>query len=397
MNIKIPEYKSNSTLSLMSSIRKYLDKESGSLFYQDLKCLPTSDLDDYNSIVMIIVDGLGYEILQKLSNQSDFIYKSCLSIIDTVLPTTTIAAVTSFSTGLSPREHGVLGWNMKLRVKNEDITAQLLPFLNKDTGSFLSKDDIDLKQYLPERKRTNNCNNTYTILPEGISSNPFFQELIGFEGRSEQVRFYRHPLQCLSSIAEMVKARKHPKQFIYSYLPHLDHFSHLYGTESHYVQEFYRVFKKALDKLLKRLKGSNSLVIITADHGLVDSQKSDCLFLDDFNELKQNLDFSICGEPRLSYFYVKEDCKQDFIQKFRPQLAPYGDLYSSNELMNAGFWGPTLLTAHREAAARVGDFCLVMKGNYLFKESREKPNCNFIGNHGSNSDTELKVPLIVFK
>lgn len=396
MNIYLPDYKENSILSLMQNISDFIDCRVENSAYQKIPELENINLKKYHNIIMIIIDGLGYNILRKLSNESDILYENCLKVIDSVLPSTTISAVTSFSTGISPAEHGALGWNMKIKGKDKELVAQLLSYREKGSGKLLFDYELDLRKLLNLPKNLVSCSSTYKILPEDIRFSPYFNELLDLEQNNKTIRLYRHPVQCLNYITQIIDQKKKNKQFIYSYFPHLDKFAHIYGCESGFVKEFYKVFMKALSSFLKRIDRKNNLVLITADHGLLDSSAKECVRINDFTGLKEALDFPVCGESRFSYFYVKSKYKSTFLADFKAKLSPYGYLLSTEEMIDLGVFGPKEINNNKFLRTRIGDFGYLMKENFLFKDENSTKGNNYIGNHGSNSIDELKIPIIVF-
>ena len=60
-------------------------------------------------LVFVIIDGLGMNILRNLDS-NNFLNTNLKSELLTVFPSSTPVALTSFSTGLWPSEHGITNW-----------------------------------------------------------------------------------------------------------------------------------------------------------------------------------------------------------------------------------------------------------------------------------------------
>jgi len=88
--MKKPEYQSNSIVNLMSSILNAFNCENN---YAPLSGFDI-DLNKYQHIVCMVVDGLGYNFLKKHNNS--FLYQHLKQRITSVFPTTTASAVTAF-------------------------------------------------------------------------------------------------------------------------------------------------------------------------------------------------------------------------------------------------------------------------------------------------------------
>ncbi|MFN3691811.1 MAG: alkaline phosphatase family protein, partial [Fervidobacterium sp.] len=67
---------------------------------------------DTKKIIIFIIDGMGYKKFLSLNSKLGF--ENVLKV-SSVFPTTTVAAVTSWFTARTPREHGLLGYILYLR------------------------------------------------------------------------------------------------------------------------------------------------------------------------------------------------------------------------------------------------------------------------------------------
>src|SRR4030042_3491423 len=104
MNLSPPDYTKDNIVNLASSVLKTFDFESP---YPALNEL--SDLSNYTNVILLLIDGLGYEFLMKYGQDS--LLKSHLKKkLTTVFPSTTASAVTTLETGVAPQQHGITGW-----------------------------------------------------------------------------------------------------------------------------------------------------------------------------------------------------------------------------------------------------------------------------------------------
>lgn len=94
--------------NLACSIEKYFDIPSKhkTLLYID-KLLITKKPEN---VILLVVDGLGSKIIDKILNKNDFLIKNRKKEIFSVFPPTTAACLSSIKIGLNPSEHGWLGW-----------------------------------------------------------------------------------------------------------------------------------------------------------------------------------------------------------------------------------------------------------------------------------------------
>ena len=129
----LPNYKDGSIVNLMSSIELAL---GGKPKYKPLKILPPSELSRSKNIVLLVIDGLGYEYLIKQKKDTVF-NKYKINKITSVFPATTVAAITTFFTGDAPQQHAMTGWFMYL--KEIGAISEILSFSHKDSHASLKK------------------------------------------------------------------------------------------------------------------------------------------------------------------------------------------------------------------------------------------------------------------
>ena len=65
-------------------------------------------------VVLLVLDGLGWEQLQDRRQLMPVLTSMSGGAITTVAPTTTATALSSIATGLTPAEHGLLGYRMMI-------------------------------------------------------------------------------------------------------------------------------------------------------------------------------------------------------------------------------------------------------------------------------------------
>jgi histidinol phosphatase-like enzyme len=77
-------------------------------------------------------------------------------------------------------------------------------------------------------------------------------------------------------------------------------------------------------------------------------------------------------------------------------LKDYCWVFKSTELVKKNFFG--LGKPNKKLLDRIGDYVLIMKKNYIIRDSMlDLEQAKFIGNHGGVSHEEMFVPLIVIE
>jgi hypothetical protein len=146
--------------------------------------------------------------------------------------------------------------------------------------------------------------------------------------------------------------------------------------------------------LLEVLKGTDTLVVVTADHGFIDTDPRLTVQLADHPELAKCLVMPLCGEPRVAFFYVRPGLCRQFERYVEQRLREYCEVYASLELLDRGWFG--LGEPDPRLQHRIGDYVLISKDSYVIKDALpgEKPWTD-LGVHGGVSEDELYVPLVM--
>jgi len=135
-------------------------------------------------------------------------------------------------------------------------------------------------------------------------------------------------------------------------------------------------------------------VIVTGDHGLIDSGPDRLIELDRHPDLAATLRLPLCGDRRAAYCYVHPEQRDAFERYVRMHLADCATLVESRTLVEQGYFGLGL--PHPRLLERVGDYTLLMQGTWAIKDwlPGERRYAH-IGLHGGLSPEEMYVPLVV--
>ncbi|MBQ6931755.1 MAG: alkaline phosphatase family protein [Clostridia bacterium] len=182
---------------------------------------------------------------------------------------------------------------------------------------------------------------------------------------------------------------KRKKKFIYTYWYQPDKAMHGYGVKSQQAYEQILLINNEVERLCKRLK--NTVVIVTADHGLCDSVN---VYLEDYPTLSAMLKIPPSIEPsRALSFFVKEGMLEEFRNEFNRHFGDDFILLTKEEVFAEnllGFGKP-----HPRTYDFVGDFLAIATGEKsLFIEREER---NFIGVHAGLTEDEMIVPFIAIE
>jgi predicted AlkP superfamily pyrophosphatase or phosphodiesterase len=377
-----PNYKNGSIINLMSSIKKTL---GGNHPYNPLSNFEIDKFKDKN-IILIVADGLGYEFLTKRQPKS-FLNQHMHSKLTSVFPATTACAMTALSIGLPPQQHGLTGWYTYLKEIGSITTV--LPFTTRK-GFNLKNLDINYEDIFNPESFFEDIGATSIVIKHEDYLHSEFSKVTDKNAISLGYTDFKSFFQRIKEGVEIDKNRK----YIWAYWPLIDSLSHEFASDSREVQEHFEEFDKEIEKLSLFLKDKNTVILLTADHGLIDTKEEEKkILLENHPELVDTLTLPLSGEPRVAYCYVRPNRVEDFKNYVNTVLKNVCALYPSEELIKENYFG--LYKPHPKLKDRVGDYTLIMKDNYIMKDLvLGEERRIFIGNHGGLSDEEFFVPLI---
>lgn len=381
-----PNYQNGSIVNLMSSIKRVLGGKSK---YKPLGFFDFSNISKKN-IVLIIIDGLGYNYLTKYGKDS-FLYKNLKGKMTSVFPATTASAITTFSTGLAPQQHALTGWFMYL--KEIGVVSVILPFTSRAGDLKLTKGKIQYKDIYNEKSFFEDLKTASTFIKHKAYIDSEYSRLVDKGAKklsfSNLNGFFRQINKALNTTDN--------KKYILAYWAKLDSLCHEKGTDSQETKKHFNELDKKIKSFAKSLKNKNTAIIISADHGLIDTkEKNKIIELKNHPRFVETLAIPLSGEPRVVYCYVKPRKVKEFENYVKTEFKNACEIYKSDDLVKSNYFG--LFEPNEKLKDRIGDYILIMKENYIMNDLVLGEDQNiYIGNHGGVSEEEMFVPLIVIE
>lgn len=387
--MELPDYHGGSIVNLMRSIERALEARpcDAAAAYPELNALRAAALAGARNIVLLVIDGLGYDYLSG-AGAGSALHRHLKARITSVFPPTTATAITGFLTGIGPQQHALTGWHVWLRELG--CLAATLRFRPRHGGEALSKSGIAPRSvYTAEPVFERLAATSHVVSPENIIESDYN---IAHCGRALR-RPYKALPELFSTAAEILRSGS-GRQFIHAYTYDFDETAHRFGSASPELQQKFRQIDAAYARFLGEIAGTGTAVIAVADHGFIDSPKPACIELEDHPQLAQMLMLPLCGERRAAYCYVEPGKEDAFEHYVRTRLAHCADLYRSADLIAQSWFG--LGPANPRLIERVGHYTLVMKDDYTIKDwVLGEERYLTLGVHGGVSAAEMYVPLIV--
>ncbi len=375
-----PEYHGSSIVNLMSSISSSLDLQNP---YAPLENESVLHLDDAENIVLMIIDGLGFNYLKNFKMDT-LLKQSLKSSMSTVFLPSTGSAISSFFTGLAPQQHAITGWYVYLQ--EYGLVSRFLPFTTAIDWNVLGVDISESVGAIPILTKMQRDH--YVILGNEITQSVYSRYM---SGNAERLG-YSNLSEFFSQIRVAVKSSD--ASYIHAYWPQLDAIAHMLGIQSPEAKDHLYTFDKALRIFQEELEGTNTRLIVTSDHGFSDVNAENSIFTRDHPRLNETLRLPLCGDTRTVFCYVKPNKVRDFERYISDTFEDTCEMHQSQLLIDDEWFG--LFNPSPKLYERVGDYTLI------FKEGHAMLNCfpgmeppMMIGHHGGISQDELQVPLIV--
>ncbi|GAA4482656.1 alkaline phosphatase family protein [Microbacterium panaciterrae] len=333
------------------------------------------------SAVLCVIDGLGAIQLRGHAGHARRLAGAMAKkdVISSVFPSTTAAALTSLLTGADPGRHGLVGYQVR------DPQSGVL--VNQLSGWEQAGADPSAWQTEPtifERAIAQGRPAFAVGLPEYAHSGFSAATLRGAQFRSARTAADRVALAL--SLAE-----EHDGALVYCYLPEVDKAGHKHGVAS---AEWVAALE-GLDAAMPATTPAGVGMIVTADHGMVDVPRSRHLVVDEHSPLQQGI-AAIAGEPRMLHVYLDEPAQVDDVAAvWRRETEGAADVLTREQAVQSHLFGAEVTA---EAEARIGDLVVPARGLWALYDgaAADQRAQDMIGQHGSLSPEELRVPLLRF-
>jgi len=386
-NICFPDY-SNSIMNLSCSVMQAFGAKPKHPALKH-KCL--NNIEKKENVIFIILDGLGVNILSayERNNPGSFLAKNKKAEISSVFPPTTSTAITTFRTAESPIEHGIVGWS--LYFKELGTAIDLLPMTDSITNAQLLGSEYPTMKYLGVRSigdiihTKDNKVRCYDIMPTEHKGSYYNTEA--------SKGFIQVACPSFRKMMEKVAAlsKKSGRKLISAYTPYPDRALHREGLKGKNINRVIANIEREIKKLSKRLEGTSSVLIITADHGLIDCKK--IININDHPKLMECMILPKFPESRFVSFFIKDDKKRQFekeMKKFRKDFI----VMTRKEFFRKGLLGPG--RKHHKIDDFIGDYVAIGIGGAQIKQHYpQSEGHDLIAHHAGLTRDEMIVPLIV--
>ena len=321
------------------------------------------------AVVLLVVDGLGWEQLRERAALAPNLTALVGGPITTVAPSTTATALTSITTGLTPGEHGLVGY----RVEISGEVVNLLRWASSHGDVRRSVEPAATQPFAPF------LGDSPPVVSRADLEGTAFTEA---HLRGARSRGWRLASGLPVIVSDLVAAGE---RFVYAYYDGIDKVAHERGFGAHYDAELVAVDRMVGD-LVDRLPAGTA-VLVTADHGQV--EVGDRIVDPHPDVLRMCRQQS--GEGRFRWLHARPGAAADLLVAAREHHGSQAWVHSRDELIAAGWFGPVVSPP---VAARYGDVALVPFAPVSFHDPADSGPFALVCRHGSLTSAEMLVPLL---
>ena len=324
---------------------------------------------DADAVVLFVLDGLGWDQLQDHTDLTPTLSAMQGRGIHTVAPTTTATALSSITTGLTPGEHGLVGYRMML---GGDV-MNVLRWAVDDQQVRRSHPPRSVQTFEPF------LGHRVPVIAQGeLQESPFSEAHL----RGCDPVGWRSPSSIAVEAAAQVRGGE---RFVYCYYNGVDKIAHERGFGDFYDAELR--FADALVADLIATVPPGTAVLVTADHGQV--HVGDNIVRPSSELLGRVTEQS--GEGRFRWFHCASRDIAGLVEAAESEVGEMAWVVTKQQMLDEAWFGPTVSPPIQR---RLGDVALCASEPVSFYEKSDSGPFELVCRHGSLTSAEVVVPLL---
>jgi hypothetical protein len=335
---------------------------------------------------VLLIDGLGAGLLDSHLADAPVLAGMRAGTLGVGFPSTTAAGLAAIGTGCASGEHGMVGYSFRVSGIPGPGLLNALSWRPHPWGS-------DLRETVVPESMQPKATTFERADAAGVAVSVISAAQFDGSGLTRAVlRGGRYiGVHALGDLAARVGEAIAEGGFCYGYHSELDLLGHLYGPGSLPWRMQLRQVDRLVESIVETLPPAGLLAVV-ADHGMVTVDPGNLVDLDDSPALLSGV-AAIGGEPRARHVYTVGGAQADVLQAWRQTLGQRAWVVTRDEAIEAGWFGPRLDDAVRP---RIGDVVAAARdAAVLVRRTTEPLESNLRGHHGSLTDAEQLVPLLI--
>jgi predicted AlkP superfamily pyrophosphatase or phosphodiesterase len=320
------------------------------------------------SVVLLVLDGLGWDAIGEHAEAMPTLSAMSGGPVSTVVPSTTAAGLTSIVTGLTPAEHGILGYRMR-------VGGEVLNILQWRTAA--GEKGPDPASVQPHAGFLGHDVPQVTRADFGGT---------GFTGahlRTGRLLGWRTSAVLVERCRRLVEAGE---PFVYAYYDGVDKVAHEFGLRDEYFAAELRYADRLVADLLAVLPSWCALAV-TADHGQVHVGPEG---MRDLDAVAGHV-AAYAGEGRFRTLFARPGSTRRLAELAQDAYGEEAWVLTREQVWESGWLGPR---ASATVQGRLGDVIIAARAPVAYVAPDAPQEARLIGCHGSLTAAEMQVPLL---
>lgn len=360
-------------------------------------------------VILFLIDGFGYKQWLKYADKYEFLKRfterGVVAPITTVFPSTTAATLTTVHSGLTPQEHGLPEWRVYFDELDKIIvTLPFTPIGEKGRDKLLDAgvdpkilfDGKTIHETLAESKIP-----SFTFIRDTYANSAYSKTI----HKGSETTSFINSSDLLTNLRKKIVEVSTPAYF-YVYWDAVDSIAHTYGPHTEqYLAElnsfFYLLQKEFVEKIGNSAEEIS--IMITADHGQVNVDPKQTIYLNQYSEVVDNFQLGPSGNKILPWgstrdiFLTVKPEKLDKVFEFLTNtFHGKATVMKTGTALERGLFGQGNL--HKKFLSRVGNILILPHGNStIWYEHFKDGKFDLLGMHGGLTADEMLVPFAVAK
>lgn len=372
--LRLPEYGGQNLDGVLLALASALGADiPGAAAAQERLAVPSA-----TRVCVVLVDGLGYQMLTERAGHAPFLRRHLpqTQVLTVGYPSTTAASIGLFGTGQAAGRTGLAGYTVR-----NPATGGLANLVSWDgVGSGWQREPNLFRAIVDQGIPVT------SVGPGRFAGSGLTQAALGGAR-------YR-PAEELTDRVDATVAVLGEPGLVYLYWGEVDKVGHQAGWSSPEWGDALAELDHELGRLARMLP-AGSLLVVTADHGMVDVDPVALVDVATTPELAAAVEL-VAGEPRATHVYLADggpDATDRALDRWRAVLGDRAIVTSRADAVAAGWFGPVA----EHVLPVIGDLVVAATGRAGVVDSRTQTPHSLLlrGMHGSMTPGEMLVPLLM--
>ena len=328
-------------------------------------------------VCVVLVDGMGHHLLEERADRAPFMAGLLPSgrVLTAGFPSTTAASIGLFGTGCGSGQTALVGYTAR----------------NPSTGALVNL--VSWEGLTPADRWQREPRLLHELVDEGVAVMAIGPSRFAHSGLTEAALrggTYFGAETLGQRVDASVRALRQPG-LVYLYWGEADKIGHHHGWRSEQWADALTALDTELARLHRELP-AGTLLLVTADHGMVDVDPAGRRDVAANPVLRAGVDL-VAGEPRAMHLHCSPGEAVLVARRWADELGDDAVVLLREEAIDLGLFGPVA----EHVRPIIGDVVVAMTGAVAVVDSRTQTAASraLIGMHGSLTPGEMHVPLLV--